>query len=75
MKTIKWDGRERTADAILDLLPPNMASYWGGAPGIPRELFVHASGAPIEKARKVPKGARVGLRAGKPIIIRSEIRS
>lgn len=70
MKTIKWNGRTRTADAILDMLPEQTASYWGGAPGHPLELFIHAKGAKFEEARKVPRGRRVGVRGGKPFIQR-----
>ena len=71
MRTIKWDGRERTADAILNMLPAGMASYFGGAPGYPRELFISSTLKPRgKKWRVVPRGARVGMRGGKPCINR-----
>ena len=67
-KSLKWDGREKTADRLLMFLPAGLASWGGGAKGIPREFFIYSvSGG---KSRKVPNGARVTIRGGKPIILR-----
>lgn len=60
MWSCKWDGREKTADRILDMLPSGTVSWSGGAPGIPRELYFHPNGRKSEIV--VPKGKRVGVR-------------
>lgn len=70
-KTIKWDGRERTAERILKFVPAGLASWWGGARKPKRvayELFIRSK--PSGHERKVPIGSRVGLRNGVPVICR-----
>lgn len=68
MKPIKWDGRERTAERIADIMPGGTISWWGGARGYPREVFIHRKG----KQTKVKRGQFVGMDAnGNPRIIRA----
>lgn len=62
---------KKTADRILDFVPPELASWWGGATKprrLPREVFVYSKVG--GRKRKVPLGAYVGLRGGIPIIRR-----
>lgn len=68
MKPIKWDGRERTAERILRIMPAGTISTWGGAPGFPREIFI--CGKHKRDVYSVPKGKRIGInRRGNPCVI------
>lgn len=42
MKPIKWDGRERTADRLMNIMLGCTILTWGGARGYPRELFIRS---------------------------------
>jgi|ERR1051326_1223206 hypothetical protein len=73
--TIKWDGRERTAESILNRAREGTVSTWGGAPGYPREIFLHPRGFKDASRDKpsVPKGWRIGFtRTGTPYIFGTE---
>lgn len=70
--TIKWDGRERTVESIMQRARPGTVSTWGGAPGYPREVFLHPRGhrgMHTAKEVPVPKGWRIGFtKSGTPYI-------
>jgi hypothetical protein len=69
MKPIRWDGRERTADRLLDAMPSRTISTWGGAPGFPREIFINDRRG--KEIRKVKRGQRIGTDAkGNPRVVR-----
>jgi hypothetical protein len=69
-KPIKWDGRERTAERLADVMPSMTISWWGGAPGHPREVFICDRKARV--IQKVKRGQLVGKDAkGRPKIVRT----
>lgn len=68
MKPIIWDGRERTADRLMDIMPGLTISTSGGARGFPRDLWIHTRRG--KKLREVLRGQRVGKDArGNPCVI------
>lgn len=68
MKPIRWDGRERTAERLADIMPARTISWWGGAPGYPREVFIHTRKG--KEICKVKRGQLVGADAkGNPRVV------
>ena len=60
--SIKWDGRSRTAERILRRAKAGWASYWGGAPKLPCELFLHNPRLSRRKREiKVERGRRIAF--------------
>ena len=68
MKPIRWDGRERTAERLLGVMPGRTISTWGGAPGYPREVFIHTRRG--KQLCAVKRGQFIGTDAkGNPQVI------